>query len=155
VPTQIRDHLYIGGEWVASAGDDGLDVINPATEELIATVPEATRADVTRAIRAARRAFDEGPWPLMSPRERGAVFARFTDVMERRMDELISTLTFARPGQLGRSRSPSRSPYRCSTSGTRPSGFSRRFRSRRQCSRGLGRGSAKELWCANLSAWPR
>jgi acyl-CoA reductase-like NAD-dependent aldehyde dehydrogenase len=89
VATLTRDHLYIGGEWVASAGDDGLDVINPATEELIATVPQATRADVTRAIRAARVAFDEGPWPLMSARERGPVLARFADVMERRMEELI------------------------------------------------------------------
>lgn len=87
--TLTRDHLYIGGEWVASAGDDGLDVINPATEELIATVPQATRGDVTRVIRAARVAFDEGPWPLMSARERGPILARFADVMERRMEELI------------------------------------------------------------------
>src|SRR3954466_10413351 len=57
--------LYIDGAWVDSFGDETVDVLNPATEEVIGTVPQASREDVRRAITAARRAFDEGPWPRM------------------------------------------------------------------------------------------
>ena len=61
--------LYIGGEWVDASGDEALDVINPATEGVIAQVPQATVADVDRAVAAgAVRVFDEGPWPWMSAR---------------------------------------------------------------------------------------
>ena len=69
--------LYIGGEWVAAKSDETLDVINPATEDVIGQVPQASVADVDRAVVAAREAFDEGPWPRMSPRERGDVLLRF------------------------------------------------------------------------------
>ena len=62
--------LYIDGKWTSGEGSGVLDVIDPATEESIGEVPEATVGDARRAIEAARRAFDEGPWPWMKPRER-------------------------------------------------------------------------------------
>src|SRR5215203_6691893 len=73
--------LYIDGAWVDGEGDDTVDVIG--------RVPQATRGDVRRAITAARRAFDEGPWPRMSVRERSALLVKMAEVMERRFPELI------------------------------------------------------------------
>lgn len=81
--------LYIDGQWTDGEGDQVIRVVNPATEEEFATVPQASTKDVIRAISAARRAFDDGPWPRMSPRERSAVLSRMADVMERRKDELV------------------------------------------------------------------
>ena len=70
-----QDKFFIGGDWVDPAGSDQLAVISPHTEEVIAKVPEATTADVDRAVAAAREAFDNGPWPQMSPAERADVIA--------------------------------------------------------------------------------
>ena len=68
--TARRPQLYVGGAWVDASGDETVSVVNPATEEVIVEVPQGTVADVEAAIGAARRAFDEGPWPRMTPRER-------------------------------------------------------------------------------------
>ena len=84
--------LYIGGEWVASKGDDVLDVINPATEDVIGQVPQASVADVDRAVTAARHAFEEGPWPRLSPRERSDALLRFTDAVAARRAELVDLI---------------------------------------------------------------
>ncbi len=81
--------LYIDGTWVDSVSESIIDVLNPATEEVIGRVPQATVAEVTRAIEAARRAFDEGPWPTMSPHERAQVLRKMADVMEKRRAELV------------------------------------------------------------------
>src|SRR5881296_771765 len=64
---------YIDGEWVESATGKTLDVINPATREVIARVPDSGPADVDRAVGAARRAFDSDGWPRTSARERGRI----------------------------------------------------------------------------------
>jgi aldehyde dehydrogenase (NAD+) len=80
--------LFIDGEWTSGEGSGVLDVIDPATEVSIGQVPEATVADARRAIGAARRAFDEGPWPWMKPRERAAVLVKMAEVLERRGAEL-------------------------------------------------------------------
>src|SRR3954447_13870375 len=53
-----RDKLFIGGEWVASAGSGTIDVIDSTTEEVMGTIPEGTPEDVDRAVKAAREAFD-------------------------------------------------------------------------------------------------
>ena len=84
--------LYIGGEWVEAASDDGLEVINPATEEPIGEVPQASIADVDRAVGAARRAFDEGPWRRLSPRERSDALLRFMETIAARRDELVDLI---------------------------------------------------------------
>lgn len=81
--------LFIDGQWVDAADGGTVEVINPATEQVIGRVAQAGRADVRRAIEAARRAFDEGPWPRMSVRDRAAVMLRMVEIMERRKDELV------------------------------------------------------------------
>jgi aldehyde dehydrogenase (NAD+) len=81
--------LYIDGGWTDSSGDETLRVVNPATEETIGTVPQATPEDVSRAVAAARRAFDEGPWPQLSPRDRGRLMMRMAEVLDRRREEIV------------------------------------------------------------------
>jgi acyl-CoA reductase-like NAD-dependent aldehyde dehydrogenase len=87
--SSLAYRLYIDGAWIDSDGDQVLDVVNPATEAVIAQVPEATRTDVAGAIAAARHAFDEGPWPRMTPRERSAILVRMAEAIERRVPELV------------------------------------------------------------------
>ena len=65
------DKLFIGGEWVDPDGKGTIEVISPHTEEVIGSVPDASTADLDRAVAAARAAFDDGPWPRMTPEERG------------------------------------------------------------------------------------
>ena len=68
--TKDYPNLFINGEWVPPDRGGTIPVINPATEEVVGSAPAGTRADVVRAIDAARMAFDEGPWPQMSMQER-------------------------------------------------------------------------------------
>jgi aldehyde dehydrogenase (NAD+) len=84
--------LYIDGDWVDASGDASVAVLNPATEEVIAEVPQASVADVDRAVAAARRAFDEGPWPRMSPRERSDLLVRFVQTVGARRDDLVELI---------------------------------------------------------------
>jgi aldehyde dehydrogenase (NAD+) len=67
------DRLFIGGEWVSPSGSGTIEVVSPSTEEVIATVPDPTQADVDRAVASARSAFDHGDWPRMSPVERAEI----------------------------------------------------------------------------------
>ena len=67
------DKLFIGGKWAEPSTSDVIEVHSPATGELVGKVPLAAEADVDAACAAARKAFDEGPWPHMSPQERAAV----------------------------------------------------------------------------------
>jgi aldehyde dehydrogenase (NAD+) len=79
---------YIDGGWREAAGGNTVDVVNPATEEVIATVPQATPDEAVRAIRAARRAFDEGPWPRMPRAERARILKGFAEALWRHREEL-------------------------------------------------------------------
>src|ERR1700712_1818138 len=81
--------LFIGGAWTDGLGDENLTVLNPATEETIAEGPQATPADIDAAVRAARLAFDEGPWPAMRPAERAKILAAMADELSRRRTELV------------------------------------------------------------------
>lgn len=85
--------LFIGGSWVAPAGDGVIEIVSPVTEEVIAHVPEASPADVDGAVRAARRAFDEGPWPRMAPAERAAALMRIRREVEARFDAMCMAFT--------------------------------------------------------------
>ena len=87
------DKLFIGGKWVEPSSDRKIEVVSPITEQVIATVPEATEADMDRAVAAARKAFDEGPWPRMSPAERAEVLARVGKEVESRLPEMIEAFT--------------------------------------------------------------
>ena len=82
------DKLFIGGKWVAPSSSEVIEVHSPATSELVGKVPLAVEADVNAACAAARKAFDEGPWPHMSPQERAAVLGAAVKLMEERADEL-------------------------------------------------------------------
>jgi aldehyde dehydrogenase (NAD+) len=75
------DRFYIGGEWVAPLSDKVIRHVNPATEEVQIEIAEATSADIDRAVAAARDAFDNGPWPRMTPQERAAFLARLADLV--------------------------------------------------------------------------
>ncbi len=80
--------MYIDGRWVDGEGSEQVEGINPATEETISRTPVASPKDMSLAIEAARRAFDEGPWPRMTTQERSAVMFRFADAVRERQDEL-------------------------------------------------------------------
>jgi aldehyde dehydrogenase (NAD+) len=69
-PVGRVDRLFIGGQWVEPSSSDTIAVIDSATEELFFSVAEAKAADVSRAVAAAREAFDEGPWPRLTHAER-------------------------------------------------------------------------------------
>ena len=88
-----RDKLYIDGEWVEPAGTSTIEVISPLTEEVIATVPEASPDDVDRAVQAARRAFDAGPWPRMTPAERADIMEKISQLIQARHEEVAKTIT--------------------------------------------------------------
>lgn len=90
---ETRDVLYIGGEWVAPASTKTLTVVNPATQEVVATVPEGTEADMDRAVAAAREAFDNGPWPKTSAKERAEVLRALSQGIQGRMGEFAETIT--------------------------------------------------------------
>jgi aldehyde dehydrogenase (NAD+) len=85
----VSYRLYIDGSWTDSDGDSVLTVLNPATEEVIGTVSEGTVTDVGRAVAAARRAFDHGPWPALTAGERAAAMLRFAQALERRTQDLV------------------------------------------------------------------
>ncbi len=89
------DHatLFIGGTWVEPSSSERLQVISPATEEQVGSVPVVTRADVDAAVAAARRAFDSGPWPATPPEERAEVLTRIARGIEERSADLIAALS--------------------------------------------------------------
>ena len=74
VPVRFPDRLFIGGEWVTPDGGGLIDVVQPATEDVWVRVAAAGRQDVSRAVAAARQAFDRGPWPRMTHAERAEWF---------------------------------------------------------------------------------
>ena len=82
------DKLFIGGEWVAPSTGAKIAVVSPITEEMIFSFAEAREADVDRAVAAARKAFDEGPWPRLSPAERAGYIRKFSEAIAARNDEL-------------------------------------------------------------------
>jgi len=71
--------LYIDGAWVAPSSDATLKVYSPHTEEVFLEVAEAREADVNRAVDAARRAFDQGPWRKLSPKDRATYLRKLGD----------------------------------------------------------------------------
>jgi acyl-CoA reductase-like NAD-dependent aldehyde dehydrogenase len=79
-----RREFFIGGSWVAPSGGDRLGVVSPSTEEVVGEVPTATTADIDRAVAAARSAFDDGPWPRMTPCERAAVLEAAATILRKR-----------------------------------------------------------------------
>jgi aldehyde dehydrogenase (NAD+) len=88
---QIRQtQLFIDGQWRPARSGRTFATIDPATEQVIAQVAEGDAADVDDAVRAARAAFDEGPWPRLDARERGRLMHRLCDLIEAEIDELAA-----------------------------------------------------------------
>ena len=106
---QDRDTLWIGGDWVPSDGGGTIEVISPHTEQVIATVPEASNADIDQAVVAARNALETGPWATMDPAGRGEILADLTAGLGARAEDLAQTITaemgspimFSHLGQVG------------------------------------------------------
>jgi len=90
---KVYDRLFIGGEWVTPAGTGIIEVVNPATEEPAGRVPEATEADIDRAVEAARKAFDEGPWPKMAPTERAEILTKVSQAVQAEMADLAALIS--------------------------------------------------------------
>lgn len=79
--------MLINGEWIPSKSGKTFPVLNPATGEIIAKVSEGDREDIEMAVKAARRAFESGPWPKMTPSERGRLLWKLADLLEAHLDE--------------------------------------------------------------------
>jgi betaine-aldehyde dehydrogenase len=84
----MRTELYIDGCWTAPAEGGTLPVINPATEEVVHHIPAATGRDAEAAVSAARRAFDNGPWPRLSGTERAVHLRAIANGIRARLPEL-------------------------------------------------------------------
>ncbi|MBN8248280.1 MAG: aldehyde dehydrogenase family protein [Verrucomicrobia bacterium] len=82
--------MLIGGAWVSAVSGETFETLNPATGQPITAVPSADAADVDAAVRAARAAFDSGPWRQMSPSERGKRLWALADLVERHAGELAA-----------------------------------------------------------------
>jgi aldehyde dehydrogenase (NAD+) len=91
--TLDRDALFIGGTWAKPATDAVLEVVSPHSEQVVARVPAGARADIDAAIAAARRAFDEGPWPRMSPAERIEVVEKLSGLYAARLEEMATLIS--------------------------------------------------------------
>ena len=81
-----KHRMLIGGQWVDAAGGQTLTVLNPASEEVIATVAAGQQSDVDAAVAAARKAFDGGPWSRMKPAERERLLLRLAMKAEKPKD---------------------------------------------------------------------
>jgi phenylacetaldehyde dehydrogenase len=79
--------MLIGGKWVQAASGKTFPAYDPSTGEVLARVAEGDREDVDRAVKAARQAFETGPWPKMTPSERGRAIWKLADLVEQRLEE--------------------------------------------------------------------
>jgi aldehyde dehydrogenase (NAD+) len=99
LPEVRQTKLLIGGRWCRSASGRTFPTVNPATEEVIAEVAEGDGEDVDRAVAAARRAFERGPWSKLDARDRGRLLGRLAELVEENADELaaLETLDNGKP----------------------------------------------------------
>ena len=102
---EVRDFLskprkmLIGGQWVEAVSRDTFATLDPATGEVLAQVAKGEAADIDRAVKAARAAFDSGPWPEILPAERSRLLWRLSDLIEQHKEELaeLETLDNGKP----------------------------------------------------------
>ena len=90
-PSAYTASGYIDGRWVCGEGEP-FEVINPATEDVLAVVPALTTAQADEAVAAAARAFTTGPWSRVPARERSQLLHRLADLLERDQDRLIDLM---------------------------------------------------------------
>ena len=85
--------VFVDGKWSSPRGSGRLSVISPVTEEEIMNFPDGTPEDMDRAVASARAAFDTGPWPRLTPQERGAMLMKVAVVLQRRLPDLADVWT--------------------------------------------------------------
>lgn len=88
---QVKDRIFIGGEWVEPGGSEPIEVVNPTTEEAIGTVPACSQEDADRAVAAAREAFES--WSQTSREERAGYLTAIAAGLNERGDEIAATIT--------------------------------------------------------------
>jgi aldehyde dehydrogenase (NAD+) len=88
VPIRHADRFFIGGEWVTPSSQATIKVIDSGTEELFFSVAEAQAADISRAVAAAKEAFDTGPWPRLSHAERAVYLRAIGEEIAKRTEDL-------------------------------------------------------------------
>jgi acyl-CoA reductase-like NAD-dependent aldehyde dehydrogenase len=88
VETLRNVQLLIAGKYVDAAEGETFLSTNPANDRAFARVAKASKEDVDRAVAAARKAFDEGPWPRMAPYQRGRIIQKLADLIRERADEI-------------------------------------------------------------------
>ncbi|KAJ6334332.1 hypothetical protein OIU78_011261 [Salix suchowensis] len=94
-PVSVKHtQLLINGQFVDAASGKTFPTLDPRTGEVIAHVAEGDVEDVNRAVSAARKAFDEGPWPRMTAYERSRIILRFADLLEQHTDEIAALETW-------------------------------------------------------------
>ncbi|HEX7819789.1 MAG TPA: aldehyde dehydrogenase [Sphingobium sp.] len=93
VSERVRTRFYIDGEWRKPRSTDTLELISSVTEQLLFTMPGGSADDMCDAVTAARRAFDLGPWPRMSPAERGTIVRKMGEAIQKRSGALARIWT--------------------------------------------------------------
>jgi aldehyde dehydrogenase (NAD+) len=88
---QVRDRIFIGGEWVEPRGAEPIEVVNPTSEEVMGTIPGCSPEDADRAVAAARAAFES--WSRTSREERAGFIAAIAAGLNERADEIAATIT--------------------------------------------------------------
>ena len=96
--------LLIGGKWVSAASGKTFPTYDPSTGEVLCQIAEADREDVDRAVRAARDAFERGPWRRMTTSERGRLIWKLADLIEQHLEEFaeLETLDNGKPLTISR-----------------------------------------------------
>ena len=91
--------LLINGQWTDAASGKSFPTYNPATGEVLARVAEGDKEDINRAVSAARKAFDGGPWTKLTPSERGRLIWKLADLLEQNLEEFatLETLDNGKP----------------------------------------------------------
>jgi phenylacetaldehyde dehydrogenase len=102
--TATPRQLFINGQWTAAASGKTFETPNPATGDALASIAEGDAEDIDRAVRAARKAFDDGPWGRMTPSERGRIIWRIGDLILEHGDELaqLESLDNGKPYAIAR-----------------------------------------------------
>src|ERR1039457_2257118 len=108
--------MLIDGKWVHAASGKTFPTYNPATGEVLAQVAEGDRQDIDLAVKAARRAFDSGPWSRMTASERGKLVWKLADLLEEHLEEFatLETLDKGKPLTMARGGGLPRAPQMCS-----------------------------------------
>jgi aldehyde dehydrogenase (NAD+) len=88
-----HDSIFIGGDWIPTTSSDRISVVNPASEEVIATVPSSSREDVDKAVAAAKHALVSGPWPEFRLAERISLVRRLRELLVAHSEEFAQLIT--------------------------------------------------------------